>query len=245
MAGSIFTKILLFHTYCSCTGSVIKSCTHNHTIYQVCSRDDQFTCFNPTYHPVEQWLELRSGHLTGNIVTHTQVFDPKKPVSLLFDACAAIDKLCGGTGCGRGGLCWEMTYTSKENYMCQRDNSWCNNEGYHFCPYWSWVSWAAWHGATYLALLQKSTTTPNCSQGTCNLVNFTVLKPSDWTQGQIISIGIDDQGFDRRTLLHCKLVTVTHVSFPYQVFHSFYEKMPGKFPIFLTIKICSSHWLNL
>jgi hypothetical protein len=37
------------------------------------------------------------------------VFDPEKPVSLLFDACAAIDKLCGGTGCGCGGLGWERT----------------------------------------------------------------------------------------------------------------------------------------
>jgi hypothetical protein len=58
---------------------------------------------NPTYHSVEQWLELRSGHLAGNIITLTQVFDPEKPVSLLFDACVAIDKLCGGTGCGCGG----------------------------------------------------------------------------------------------------------------------------------------------
>jgi hypothetical protein len=32
---------------------------------------------------------------------------------------------------------------------------------------------------------------PNCSQSTCNPVNFTVLKSSDWTQGQIISIRID------------------------------------------------------
>jgi hypothetical protein len=56
---------------------------------------------------VEQWLELRSVHLTGNIITHTQVFNSEKPVSLLFDACAAIDKLCGGTGCGCGGLGWE------------------------------------------------------------------------------------------------------------------------------------------
>jgi hypothetical protein len=87
-AGSIVTKTLLFHTYYSCAGSVIGSCTHNHTIQQVCSHDNQFTCFNPTYHPVDQWLELRSGHLTGNIVTRTQVFDPEKTVSLLFDACA-------------------------------------------------------------------------------------------------------------------------------------------------------------
>jgi hypothetical protein len=40
---------------------------------------------------VEQWLELRSGHLAGNIVTRTQVFSPEKPVSLLFDAFAAIE----------------------------------------------------------------------------------------------------------------------------------------------------------
>jgi hypothetical protein len=30
------------------------------------------------------------------------VFNPEKPVSLLFDACVAIDKLCGGTGCACG-----------------------------------------------------------------------------------------------------------------------------------------------
>jgi hypothetical protein len=121
--------------------------------------------------------------------------------------------------------------------MCQGDSSWpCNNQSYHFCPYWSCVSWATWHGATHLALLQKGTTTPNCSQGTCNPVNFSVLKPSDWTQGQIISIRIDGQGFDPRTLLHLKLTTVTHESSPYQVFHSFYEEMPDKFPISVTTK---------
>jgi hypothetical protein len=113
-AGSTVTKTLLFHTYYSCAGSVIGSCTHNHTIYRVCSHDNQFTCFNPTYRPVEQWLELRSGHLAGNIVTWIQVFDPEKPVSLLFDACAAIDKLCRATRCGCGGLGWERTYTSNE-----------------------------------------------------------------------------------------------------------------------------------
>jgi hypothetical protein len=169
-AGCIVTKTLLFHTYYSCAGSVIGSCTHNHSIYQVCFHDNQFTCFNPTYFPVEQWLELRSGHLTGNTVTHSQVLDPEKPVSLLFDACVAIDqgyKLCGGTACGYGGLGWERTYTSNEKYMCRGDNSWpCNNKGYHFCPYWSCDSWATWHRATHLALFQKGTTTPNCSQAT-------------------------------------------------------------------------------
>jgi hypothetical protein len=92
----------------------------------------------------------------------------------------------------------------------------------------------AW--ATLLVLLQKSTTVPNCSQGTCNPVNFTVLKPSDWTQGQIISIRIDGQGFDPKTLLHPKLTTVTHESSSYQVFHSLYEEMPDNFPISVTTK---------
>jgi hypothetical protein len=72
---------------------------------------------------VEQWLELRSGHLAGNIVTYTQMFNPEKPVSLLFDACVAIDKLYGGTGCGCGGLGWERTYTSNKKYLCWGDNS--------------------------------------------------------------------------------------------------------------------------
>jgi hypothetical protein len=67
------------------------------------------------------------------------MFNPEKPVSLLFDACVAINKLCEDTGCGFGGLGWERSYTSNKKYMCQGDNYWCNNEGYHFCPYWSCV----------------------------------------------------------------------------------------------------------
>jgi hypothetical protein len=218
-AGSIVTKTLLFHTYYSCAGSVIGSCTHNHTTYQVGSCDNQYTCFNPTYHLQEQWLELRSGRFSGDFVTFTQLFDPDKPVSLLFDACAPIDqvyRLCGGTSCGCGGLGWERAYTLNEKYMCWGDNCWsCGEENYQFCPYWSCVSWATWHGANYTALIQKGTTTSKYNQGTCNPVNFTVLKPSDWTQGQIIGIRIDGRDFDPGSLLHLKLITVTHESSSY------------------------------
>jgi hypothetical protein len=71
-------------------------------------------------------------------------------------------------------------------YMCWGDNSWpCNNEGYHFCPCWCCVSWATWHKATHLSFLQKDTTTPNCSQGTCNPVN-TVL-PKNWFGSFVLS----------------------------------------------------------
>jgi hypothetical protein len=47
------------------------------------------------------------------------VFNPDNPVSIFFDACAAIDKGgCGGIGCGCGGLAWERAYMSNDNkYM--------------------------------------------------------------------------------------------------------------------------------
>jgi hypothetical protein len=53
---------------------------------------------------------------------------------------------------------------------------------------------------------------PDCTSGTCNPVNFTVLKPSDCTQGKVISIRIDGKALDPGSLMHLKLVTVTHES---------------------------------
>jgi hypothetical protein len=86
---------------------------------------DQHICFNPTYHPHEQWLEVWSILNPGNLVSHTQVFNPDKPVLMLFDAYAAIDQGgCGGIGCGYGGLAWERAYTSNDKCMWWGDNSW-------------------------------------------------------------------------------------------------------------------------
>jgi hypothetical protein len=50
-AGRVVTITLLFHTYYCCAGSVIGSCTHNHTTYLMCSHGNQRICFNPTYCP--------------------------------------------------------------------------------------------------------------------------------------------------------------------------------------------------
>jgi hypothetical protein len=101
-AGSI-TRILPFHSYYSCAGTVIRSCTHNHTTYLVCSHGDQHICFNPTYHPQEQWLEVWSVHNPRNLVSSTQVLTPDKLVSMFFDACATIDQSgCRGIACGCG-----------------------------------------------------------------------------------------------------------------------------------------------
>jgi hypothetical protein len=53
------TKTLVFHTYYSCAGTIVGSCTHNHTTYSVCFHDGQYICFNPIYCPQEQWLKVQ------------------------------------------------------------------------------------------------------------------------------------------------------------------------------------------
>jgi hypothetical protein len=107
-------------------------------------------------------LEIGSVHNPGNIISHTQVFSPDKPVSMLFDVCAAIDKGgCGGTGCGCGGLAWERAYMFNDKYMCWGGNSWpCDDVG-SYCPYWSFVSWATWQRVEHTALLHKGKDAPD------------------------------------------------------------------------------------
>jgi hypothetical protein len=118
---------------------------------------------------------------------------------------------------------------SNDKCMCQEDNSWpCDDVGSYYCLYWGCVSWATWQGAKYTA--------PDCTHSTCNPVNFTILKPSDWTQGQIISIRINGKGLDPGSLMHLKSVTAIHGSSSYQVFHSFYE-MRSEFSISVKAKI--------
>jgi hypothetical protein len=173
-AGSVVTRTLLFHIYYSCAGSVIRSCTHNHTTYLMCSHGNQHICFNPTYRLWEQRLEIQSICNPGNLFSYTQVFSPDKPVSMFFDACVAIDhSRSGGVGCGCRGLAWERDYTSNDKYMYHRDNAWpCDNVGSYYCPYWSCVSWATRKRAKYTAFLHKRIAAPNCTPGNCNPVNF-------------------------------------------------------------------------
>jgi hypothetical protein len=118
-AGNVVTRTLFFHTYYFCAGTVIGSCTHNHTTYLVCSHGHQYICFNPTYHPWEQWLEVQrfDGMIWGEIrdfINCAQVFNPNKPVSVFFDVCAAT----GQGGREYGGLAWERAYMLNGKYIC-------------------------------------------------------------------------------------------------------------------------------
>jgi hypothetical protein len=73
-AGNVVTRTLLFHIYYSYAGTAIGSRTHNHTICSVCSYCKQHICFNLTYCPREQWLEIRSICNPGKLISHTQMW---------------------------------------------------------------------------------------------------------------------------------------------------------------------------
>jgi hypothetical protein len=49
-------------------------------------------CFNLIYCPLEQWLGVRSITSTGKLISQTQVYNPKRPVSVYFDVCTVIAK---------------------------------------------------------------------------------------------------------------------------------------------------------
>jgi hypothetical protein len=142
-AGSVVTRTVLFHTYYSCTRTVIGSCTHNHTTYSVFSQGNQHTCFNPTYYPREQWLKVRSFHSAGDLINHTRVSDPNKPVSIYFDVSATTAKSPStwvrmGSNCGN--LAWEKTRTYRldDKYMHLETTSWvssCASYEEIYCPY--------------------------------------------------------------------------------------------------------------
>jgi hypothetical protein len=100
--------------------------------------------------------------------------------------------------------------------MCHGDNSWpCDDVGSYYSHYWGCVSCATWQRGKPIALLQKGKAARKCTHGTYNPVNFTILKPSDWTQGKVVNIKIDKQDIDPASLMHLKLVTVTHESSSY------------------------------
>jgi hypothetical protein len=131
-AGNVVTGTLLFHTYYSCAGTAVRSYTHNHTTYSVRSHGSQHICFNPTYCPWEQWLEVQrfdsaTWRVIRDLINHIQVFNTDNPVSVFFDVCTAIGQDSGGCG----GLAWERASMSNDKRMCQ--GGWpCDDAGWHY-----------------------------------------------------------------------------------------------------------------
>ena len=56
-----------------------------------CQQGDQYTCFDPQYSPTEKWLKVWHSYKSGKLINLTQITNPKLPVSILFDACEAMN----------------------------------------------------------------------------------------------------------------------------------------------------------
>jgi hypothetical protein len=76
--------------------------------------------------------------------------------------------------------------------------------------------------------------------------------PSNWTWGHVIGVRADEKGLDPGTLMHLKVVTITHEIFSYQVFYSFYEEVRSRFSIsakaknlFLSLAESIAHPVNV
>nr|XP_040139654.1 endogenous retrovirus group 3 member 1 Env polyprotein-like [Ictidomys tridecemlineatus] len=232
----------LYSTHFSCPGEIQEGCIHNGTIYSICKHGDQYTCFDPQYSPNEEWLEMRRRYMKGTLITRTLITNPKLPVSVLFDACEAMDGSWlqeGATPCGS--LSWERSYRFQHKYMCEQHISFwarCRAMDEFYCPYWGCESWTTWDKGDKVAILQKGTAPPDCTTKTCNPVNFTIYNTNEprWKEGFMIGIRIHGWGTDPGILLYFQRVTVTLQTASHQITHSFYEKGNTLPPIFVKTK---------
>nr|AEO17024.1 envelope glycoprotein [Dasyprocta leporina] len=252
--GNSVRTVLLFHTYYNCVGEIIGTCTHNLTVYKICKPKNGISplCFNPEMETTWEF-ELRAvspwgikwgerSKLLGPLINRTVRAKPGDPVTLYFDACAAINsaneanKLYPPTGgetkfplVGCGGLGWERDYSNNEKYMCPWKGDWCSGIGEFGCVYWSCVGQATWQKGSSLKRLKPP---PSCSLGTCNPVTLNILDPQDpeWEEGKDFGLRIDGRGLDPGTVVHIKRRTYTLATSSLQVFHSSYKEVIKPLP---------------
>jgi hypothetical protein len=108
-----------FSYYYFCAGTVGGSCTHNHTTCSVCFHDGQCLCFNPIYHPREQWLKVPA---LGSLLARHRFTTPKgQYIYIYFDVWGTVGKNYIYWPQGIGNTCrgpaWEKTFRSNNNYM--------------------------------------------------------------------------------------------------------------------------------
>nr|AEO17025.1 envelope glycoprotein [Hydrochoerus hydrochaeris] len=252
--GNTVRTVLLFHNYYNCIGEIIGTCTHNLTVYKICKpvSDIPPLCFNPEMET--KWeFELRAvspwgikwgerGKLLGPLINRTVRAKPGAPVTLYFDACAAINSAneanklyppIGGEAkfplVGCGGLEWERDYSNNEKYMCPWKGDWCSGIGEFGCVSWSCVGQATWQKGSSLERLKPP---PSCTLGTCNPVTFNIPDPQDpeWEEGKDFGLRIDGPGLDPGTVVHIKRRTYTPAISSLQIFHSSYTEMIQPLP---------------
>uniref|UniRef100_A0ABM5FV82 Endogenous retrovirus group 3 member 1 Env polyprotein n=1 Tax=Pogona vitticeps TaxID=103695 RepID=A0ABM5FV82_9SAUR len=171
--GSYIHQTLVYKSTYKCQGA-IEGCHFNGTEYKICRINGQDpVCYDPEENPERIWVELR---VNGKLITRVER-KGNRPLSLIFDACGAISH-GDWTKIKCGGIEWVHHYMVQHKYM--GDSSKCGSGTYLFVPAWSCVRWATWSTTDRTAILRKVPVKSDCTWGSCNLVNFTILQPEEW-----------------------------------------------------------------
>lgn len=151
------------------------------------------------------------------VILNRTRWDPSQPtVYLYFDACPIETKNPGQnsyfTGCG--GLSWEREYQTNNKYVCpewrqppggQGRLSHCRDILDWFCLYWDCPMDYGGYLNTPLTQLPSN---PNCQQGTCNPIRYTIQDPTnqEWVNSRRMSVRVDGRGRDPGVIIRIQKV---------------------------------------
>lgn len=144
-------------------------------------------------------------------------------MSLYFDACPNI---ASSFSSGCGGLNWEREYRGNNKYVClgweeepKLKRGFCSDPENWFCDSWGcpnlfYPGYGTfnWDKVPFTQLPSS----PNCQQGTCNPIKYTITDPNhkDWLKGRQVGVRIDGRGKDPGMIVIFKKVCISHVKIP-------------------------------
>jgi hypothetical protein len=78
--GIVVTKTLIFHAYYSVQSKLLGHAPTTIPPTQCSLIIVSISALTITYHPQEQWLDLRRFTSSGELISQTQVYNPQRPV---------------------------------------------------------------------------------------------------------------------------------------------------------------------
>nr|XP_033799274.1 endogenous retrovirus group 3 member 1 Env polyprotein [Geotrypetes seraphini]XP_033799275.1 endogenous retrovirus group 3 member 1 Env polyprotein [Geotrypetes seraphini] len=245
--GNQVEMALLYRTQFRCHIAPLPDvCSYEGVNYRKCQTTDGVICYQPTSIKDEKWVEVRINGADGPLVNQTPIVDPRKPVTVYFDACGVADRAAGlenskySVTCGS--LSWQRYYSTCDKYMCPfiilplyRQRKY----GAFACQYEHQIKWATYPLTHEKGQPPPASATlrlgpmpsPTCPIGAYNPVSFTIMKPQNWNQKLEyvkwrIGFRISGKGSDPGADLYIHVVTRPRASVHHSiVFPQFYENM--------------------
>jgi hypothetical protein len=124
--GIVVTKTLIFHAYYSVQSKLLGHAPTTIPPTQCSLIIVSISALTITYHPQEQWLDLRRFTSSGELISQTQVYNPKRSVSVYFDVCTTIAKniVYQSQGVGKPKEAWpERKLVYQMTNTCARDTA--------------------------------------------------------------------------------------------------------------------------